>query len=193
MEFFPKSINSNILLERSTPILLSVGILFSIIIIFSIPEIIPVQNQLLTLPVRIIITKIGIDAHVESVGLTSDGAIDAPKKPINAAWFTGSSLPGEKGTAIIDGHFGWKNGLQAVFDNLHELKIHDEIYVENNKGVISKFIVKKIKVYGEDESTEEFFHPGDDASHLILITCGGVYDGLSKNYSERLVVFSDKE
>lgn len=38
---------------------------------------------------------------------------------------------------------------------------------------------------------DEVFHQGDDGSHLNLITCDGVWDGVEKSYSKRLVIFAD--
>ncbi|MCX6738919.1 MAG: class F sortase, partial [Candidatus Parcubacteria bacterium] len=66
------------------------------------------------LPVRIKIPKIRIDTTLERVGLASDGSVGIPSGPGNAAWFELSPRPGEKGNAIITGHFGWKNGIPAV-------------------------------------------------------------------------------
>src|SRR3989344_5889270 len=39
------------------------------------------------LPTRLKIPKINIDASVEYVGLTPDGAMDVPKGRVNVAWF----------------------------------------------------------------------------------------------------------
>lgn len=144
-------------------------------------------------PARLKILSINIDAPVEYVGLTSDGAMDVPKGPAEVAWFNLGPQPGENGSAVIAGHYGWKNNIPAVFDNLHKLRIGDKISVENEKGLATTFVVREIRIYGKDEDASEVFISSDGKSHLNLITCAGVWNQAEKTRSERLVVFTDKE
>jgi len=144
------------------------------------------------LPVRLKIPKIGVDAAIEHVGLTPDGDLGAPKQPPNAAWYTPSPRPGDSGNAIIDGHFGYKNRVPAVFDNLHRLETGDNLYIKDKEGATVTFVVRKLKTYSADESTADVFHPRDGRAHLNLITCKGTWDKARKSYSARLVVFTDK-
>ncbi len=148
----------------------------------------------LTLPVQIQIPKINLSASLESVGLTSDGAVGVPKAPANAAWFNAGPRPGEKGSAVIVGHYGrWKNGDGSVFDNINTLKKGDKLYVKNGKGTTITFIVKEIKKYDPDATAVDVFNSNDGKSHLNLITCEGAWNKISKSYSQRLVVFTDRE
>lgn len=147
-----------------------------------------------TLPVQIQIPKINVSATIESVGLTSDGAVDVPKVPANAAWYNIGPRPGEKGSAVIVGHYGSrKNGDGSVFDNINTLKKGDKLYVKNAKGAIITFIVKETKKYDPDAIAIDVFNSNDGKSHLNLITCEGIWNKISKSYSRRLVVFADKE
>jgi len=82
-----------------------------------------------------------------SLGLTTDGAMDVPKGPSNTAWFDLGTIPGDTGSAVIDGHSGWKNGIPAVFDDLYKLQKGDKVYVQNGKGIIITFVVREIKNY----------------------------------------------
>lgn len=139
------------------------------------------------------IPAIGVDSFIGRVGLTSLGAMDAPKGPTGVVLFDLGPNPGEVGSAVIAGHYGWKDGTPAVFDNLNKLKKGDKIYVDNENGGTSTFVVKEIVLYGENDDASKVFSSKDGKSHLNLITCGGVYNKLKKSYSNRLVVFSDKE
>lgn len=125
--------------------------------------------------------------------MLSDGEIDVPKDPSHVAWFNLGPLPGENGNSIINGHFGWKDGLPAVFDNLHALDIGDTMYIEDENGITITFIVNKIKKYSKIETTSEIFSSNDSKAHLVLITCAGIWDAKEKKYSERLVIFADME
>lgn len=139
------------------------------------------------------IPAIGVDSVIGHVGLTSLGAMDAPKGPTEVVLFDLGPNPGEAGSAVIAGHYGWKNGTPAVFDNLNKLKKGDKIYTNSENGIITTFIVRETILYGENDDASKIFFSKDGKSHLNLITCGGVYNKLKKSYSNRLVVFSDKE
>ena len=153
----------------------------------------PTAGARAELPIRFIIPKINVDATVEYVGVTSGGAMDVPKGPDAVAWFSLGSRPGETGSAVISGHYGWKNGIPAVFDNLHMLQKGDKLYVEDEKGAITTFVVREFRTYGGTEPAPEVFGSSDGKAHLNLITCTGVWNKTKKSYSQRLVVFADKE
>lgn len=119
--------------------------------------------------------------------------MDIPKNIKNVAWFENGPRPGEIGNAVIDGHFGWKNNIPAVFDNLYKISIGDKIYIEDDEGVTSTFVVREIKSYSENDYAGEIFNSNDGKAHLNLITCEGIWNKTQKSYSKRLVVFADKE
>lgn len=145
------------------------------------------------LPVRIKIPKINVDAYLEYVGLTPDGEMDIPKSPDSVAWFSLGARPGEIGSAVLSGHYGWKNGIRAVFDNLHKLKIGDKIYAEDEKGATIVFVVREVRKYGQKAYAADVFNSNDGKAHLNLVTCEGAWNKAEKSYSSRLVVFADKE
>lgn len=142
---------------------------------------------------RLKIPRINVDAAVESVGLTPDGAMDAPKGPADAAWFNLGPRPGEIGSAVVDGHFGRYNGVPAVFDNLSKLQKGDKLYVEDDTGATTIFVVRESRSYDPKADATDVFGSSDGKAHLNLITCEGVWDKTQKSYSDRLVVFADKE
>lgn len=195
---------SKISLKRSLIVLGIAGIIFSSIIIFFLTLDLssptsgqasqnPQQADLIRFPIRLRIPKINIDAAVEHVGLTSHGTMDVPKGPADVAWFDLGPRPGEDGNAVIAGHEGWKNGIPAVFDNLYKLQKGDELYVEDEKGAITTFVVREVRMYGENEDASVVFGSSDGKAHLNLITCEGIWNAAQKSYSNRLVVFTDKE
>ena len=144
-------------------------------------------------PVHITIPRINVDAVVQSVGLTDDGAMDAPKSPAEIGWYSLGARPGEIGSAVVAGHSGWKNNIPAAFDDLNKLRIGDKISVTDDKGKITTFIVRKIQMYDPKEDASDVFSSSDEKAYLNLITCEGVWDSVSKSSSKRLVVFTDKE
>lgn len=205
------SMQSNVLLKWPLFIVSIMGIIFSSIIIFFLIFYMPVQGSSDTktasitgtkniiigkqisigLPLRLKISKLKIDAPVKSLGLTSDGAMDTTKGPYDVAWYKFGPRPGEKGSAVIAGHYGrWKNGAVSVFNKLNTLVKGDIISVKDDKGAIISFVVRESKLYTPTAEATDVFYSNDGKSHLNLVTC--VQDKVSKKYTKRLVVFTDK-
>jgi LPXTG-site transpeptidase (sortase) family protein len=146
------------------------------------------------LPVRLKIPGIQVDAVVEQVGLTADGAMGIPKTPNDVAWFNVGPRPGDTGSAVIDGHFGtWKNGQGSVFDNLYKLHTGDTVYVQDDKGVTVAFVVREVRTYDAKADATGIFSSTDNQSHLNFITCEGMWNTFFKSYPQRLVVFTDRK
>lgn len=143
-------------------------------------------------PINIQIPSIHVDAKIESLGLNKKGAMDSPVGLVNTGWYNGGPRPGDVGSAVIDGHSGWKNGAPAAFDNLKNIKIGDRIYTTDIQGKITIFIVKEIKKYKPNADPTKIFVSSDDLSHLNLITCTGLWNIFKKTHEQRLVVFSDR-
>ena len=143
-------------------------------------------------PVRIIIPKINVDAVLEYVGLTPEGEMEEPTESDNAAWYNSRPLPGEVGTSVIAGHFGFKDNKPAVFDKLHKLRKGDEIYIKDSKGAVVTFVVQDLKDYVPEQDATDVFGSSDGKSHLNLITCKGAWNESLKSYDTRLVVFTDR-
>jgi len=153
----------------------------------------PTRETSFWLPMRLEIPKINVDAVVDYVGLASDGAMDVPEGPSDVAWFDLGPRPGEKGSSVIDGHSGWKDGTQAVFDNLYKLQKGDKIYVKDVKGTTASFVIREIRTYDPQADASSVFGSTDGNAHLNLITCTGTWDKITQSHSERLVVFADEE
>lgn len=153
------------------------------------------QEQIIYgIPARLKIPVINVDASVESLGVTVSGDMDVPKGSDNVAWYELGTRPGENGSAVIAGHFGtWKNGKGSVFDKLHTLKVGDKIYIEDEKGEAVTFVVREIRNFDPKADATEVFSSDDEKAHLNLITCEGAWNKDSKSYSQRLVVFADRE
>lgn len=144
-------------------------------------------------PIRLDIPSIGVWAVVDSVGLTVDGAMDIKKNPDDVAWYNLGARPGDIGNAVIAGHYGWENGKGSVFNELHTLKKGDEVSVNDETGKLTVFVVRKSERYDPAADATTIFRSNDGKAHLNLITCEGVWNNITKTYSGRLVVFTDKK
>jgi len=142
------------------------------------------------IPIAIVIPKINLHASVESVGMDSKGRMDVPKNANDTAWYSPGYKPGMSGSAVIDGHLDRVTGAPAVFWNLKFLSAGDDIIVSENNGLVYTFAVNRIMRYPYDSFPIKEVFGATKSPMLNLITCNGVWDKNSKNYSDRLVVYS---
>jgi sortase A len=145
-------------------------------------------------PARLIIPSIGVNASVQSVGLskTGSGAIGTPSNFTDVAWYNRSPVPGDSGIAIIDGHLDGRTVPEAVFYHLADLTEGQNIYVQDRAGVQQRFIVTGRQVLPNDADTSSIF-ARTDTPQLVLITCTGDWIPEKHEYSDRVVVFATRE
>lgn len=166
------------------------------------PTAAPVQQQPSATPVReeadlgkpvrfkIDAAKVKVNAEVEHVGVTEGNAMDVPRAWENVAWYKLGFTPGEKGNSVLAGHLDSDTG-PAVFWNLEDLKVGEEVSVLMDTGKTLRFRVTKAQVYyDEDAPLHEIFGPSD-SKRLNLITCDGAFDPETKRYDRKLVVFTE--
>jgi len=143
-----------------------------------------------SVPDRVRIPSIRVDAPVMPVGLDSDGWVGAPppEDPNLAGWFTGAVSPGEKGTAVVVGHVDNKMG-PAVFYGLGALKKGNRVEVARKDGKTAVFEIYGIEVFAKNNFPGDRVYGSKGDPELRVITCGG---GFSKQhgYDGNVVVFA---
>jgi LPXTG-site transpeptidase (sortase) family protein len=139
-------------------------------------------------PVALSIPSIGVQSRLVGLGLDSDGAMEVPKNPAEAGWFTQGPTPGALGPAVIAGHVTW-NG-PAVFRRLSSMRRGDQVTVTRKDGKTAVFRVTRVDRFSKSRfPTEAVYGPIDHAG-LRLITCGGTYDAAEHTYLDNVVVFA---
>jgi hypothetical protein len=143
-------------------------------------------------PVRIKIPTIGVDAVVEQVGKTPDGAMDVPHDYSETAWYDLGPRPGEPGNAVIDGHVDSTTG-KAVFWDLRKLTHGDQIIVVGDDGVERHFAVSGVEAYPHTDVPLDRVFGASPGVHLNLITCDqtSMFDYTQRQYASNLVVYAD--
>lgn len=141
-------------------------------------------------PKSIDIPKIGVSANIENVGLDSEGKMDVPKNVYNVGWYELGFRPGEKGSAVVAGHLDGVNGEPVIFFNLNSLNQGDFVTITDDKNNKYRFVVYDKRVYPYDQLPLTDIFASNENTSLNLITCDGVFDRQSRNYSQRLVVYS---
>ena len=151
-----------------------------------------ISEQQIGVPQLFQIPKLTLKAHIESVGMDTQGRMATPKDADNVAWYNLGNKPGKPGNAVIAGHFDKASGAPAVFWNLDKLVVGDRVVVTDDNGKDITFaVVRKVKYPYNDFPLQEVFGSSTE-SLLNLITCQGGWNNTTKNYSHRLVVYAKR-
>jgi LPXTG-site transpeptidase (sortase) family protein len=137
-------------------------------------------------PVRLVISRIGVDATIESRGLDAGRNMLTPKDYHDVAWYNLGPRPGEPGNALLNGHVDWWTGA-AVFTRLSELRAGDMLTVVREDGTRLSFKVTGRQVVKAGARVASLFAPSKVAS-LTLITCTGPWDASILSATHRLLV-----
>lgn len=148
-------------------------------------------KQAPAVPVHITIPAINVDTAVGSVGMDSQGRMDVPKTSDDTAWYDLGFKPGEKGSAVIDGHLDKVTGAPAVFWNLKNLQSGDKITITDAHNQSYTFVVTSVMQYPWNDFPLQQVFNTTDKPRLNLITCSGTWDEGTHNYSTRTVVYSE--
>ncbi|MFJ9884317.1 class F sortase [Streptomyces sp. NPDC091287] len=128
-------------------------------------------------PAHVSIPSIGIQSTLMELGLNADGTVEVPpaEKGMTAGWYTGASVPGAPGPAVLIGHNDTRFG-RAVFHDLKDIREGAEVLVRDGAGKTLRFTVTgKETVSKKAFPTERVYGPTKDST-LRLITCDGEFD-----------------
>ena len=141
----------------------------------------------LLIPNDYVYLKIKVDANIQYVGVTKAGKMATPNNFTDVGWYKNGTVPGEKGSAVIAGHVDDGLAFPAVFADLGEMKIGDDIYIDTIGGKTLDFKITNIQSYPALADATEIFTQ-NDANYLKLITCTGVWSQTHKTHDQRLVI-----
>ena len=105
-------------------------------------------------------------------------------------WYQSGPIPGQRGSAVIDGHLDRPGALPAVFWRLHELKQGDIVTVKDASGHGLHFQVTKVASYPPDNAPTAQIFGNSSGYFLNLITCAGQWIPKRHQTSLRLVVYT---
>jgi LPXTG-site transpeptidase (sortase) family protein len=138
-------------------------------------------------PVSVSIPSIKVQTTLQMLNLDSAGALNPPTNLTQAGWYTGSSIPGQAGPAVLAGHIDSVSG-PAVFYRLGLLKSGDTVTVALSDGSTVEFAVTAVASYPKNDfPTLSVYGPVPDPE-LRLITCGGSF--ANGHYLNNTVVYA---
>jgi hypothetical protein len=143
-------------------------------------------------PLRLSIPAVGINAVIERVGTLANGDMATPTRSpwLDTGWYSDGPLPGERGSAVIDGHLDRPGGYPAVFWYLRAIHVGDTVSVTEQDGQQLRFHVTRIAYYAPQDAPLQDIFGNRSGSYLNLITCAGDWIPDQHQTTLRLVVYT---
>ena len=135
------------------------------------------------------IPSLGIyNARIMELGVKENGELATPWNIYDMGWYTGSSLPGQVGVSMFDGHGG--DIGYGILKTLPRIAIGAIIKIEMGDGRVFNYRVvdTAVKAIGDEANAymaTAFSTPDGSRSSLSIITCTGDYWQYSQTYSHR--------
>lgn len=144
-----------------------------------------------SIPVRIRIPAIGVDAAVAEVGKNPDGSIQVPPLAVHnlAAWYRYGPTPGQRGAAVIVGHVD-SYTAPSVFYSLKYLRAGEKIYIALADGRQAVFSVDQLQDAAKTHFPTRSVYGALPYPGLRLITCGGSFDTATGHYLDNIIVYA---
>jgi hypothetical protein len=144
-------------------------------------------------PVHLDIPAIGVSTPLMALGLNPDGTIAVPPlhRDAPAGWYRYLVTPGEVGPAVILGHVDTARDGPAVFYRLQELRPGDTVAVRRVDGTTAVFRVSHVARYPKLAFPAAEVYGTVDHPALRLITCGGSFDPIHRQYRGNVVVYAE--
>ena len=149
----------------------------------------PVMQR--SVPTRLSIPSIGVDAPFVPLSLGADGALEPPpmSQPSEVGYYADGPTPGEQGAAIVAGHVDTKTG-PAVFLLLSLVKPGASVSVKRADGSTAAFKVDSVQTFSKASFPDQKVYGATADAQLRIITCGGTFDRTKQDYKDNVVVFA---
>lgn len=152
----------------------------------------PGSEAVASAPVRLVIPGIGVDAPVSVKGIDAAGVMEPPDGPGDVAWYAFTARPGGGGNAVFSAHVDYRDHGPAVFARLGDLQKGDLVEIRLADASVYRYVVVLSRVYEAALAPAEEIVGPTSKEVVTLITCTGRFDGVSRQYSHRLVVRAER-
>ncbi len=148
-----------------------------------------------TVPLRLMIDSLGVDAPVGVYELDENGVPEVPVADDAGevvAWYDFSSKPGAGSNAVFAGHINW-NRAPAVFADLGDLQAGDVVRLVSDDGREYTYeVFANFAVDPYDTESLKVMAP-TETDTVTLITCGGTWipdpsEQFGGDYTTRTIV-----
>jgi sortase (surface protein transpeptidase) len=143
----------------------------------------------MSIPVRISIPAIGVNARVIPLGLNRDRTIQVPRNLNDTGWFRPGPEPGEQGAAVIVGHLASRS-RPGVFYRLRHLPVGGVIRVHLKGGDTVRFMARSMVRVPKNRFPTKRVYAHTKMPTLRLVTCAGRLNPSTGHHDDNYIVFA---
>ncbi|MFP3713045.1 class F sortase [Puerhibacterium sp. TATVAM-FAB25] len=137
---------------------------------------------------RVAVEELGIDVPVVPVGVDGGGAMDLPNDARTAGWYRhGPGPTSAAGTTVVAAHVDDEAGA-GPFARLRSLAAGAEVVVTDADGTRHAYAVTEVRSVPKPEVPLDDVFDRTGGPRLVLVTCGGAWDGERRSYSDNVLV-----
>ncbi|MGE0299040.1 class F sortase [Pseudonocardia sp.] len=146
-----------------------------------------------TVPVTLELPSRQVSAAVVPVVTGQDGGLIVPEPPSTVGWWTPSALPGGTGgTTVVAGHVDTRTGGIGALAVLREVEVGEPVVLSGADGRVVAYRVVARRHHPKADLPPEIFAVGGPP-RLVLITCGGTFDPVTRHYGDNVVVYAEPD
>jgi hypothetical protein len=148
----------------------------------------PISSPMGAEPSRLRIPTLGVDAPIVSVSVHA-GELGVPDNPHMVGWWERGALAGAlQGTVVLDGHVDTvADGPGALF-HLADLQVDTPLTLSTPDRQFD-YVVRAVRRYPKTGLPEDIFNTSG-LPRLSIITCGGFFNRITRQYADNIVVFA---
>lgn len=140
-------------------------------------------------PSRLRQPDLGVDAPVLPVEVRKDGELEVPDDPRLLGWWRQGAHPGGSGGVLIAGHVDSSDRGPGALFHLARTRPGQTLIVDTNLGP-HRYTVTGVRRYDKAELPTSLFS-STGPGRLTLITCGGEFNTITRQYADNVVVTAD--
>lgn len=140
-------------------------------------------------PVRVAVPALSVDAPVVPVGVDEvTGGMEIPEDAAVVGWYRyGPGLDAAQGSTVLAGHVDRAGQEGALFD-LRDLEPGATLEAAGPDGRVRPYVVRAREQWSKGRVPLEQLFARDGPARLVVITCGGPFDPITRSYRDNLVV-----
>lgn len=140
-------------------------------------------------PLLLHVPALELNARIVPVDVQPEGRLQVPDDPAVLGWWRGGGVPGTgRGSVVLDGHIDTRAAGAGAFFHLADLRPGDPVFLDDT-GRRRAYEVVAVRSYAKPDLPPETFDT-EGEPRLVLISCGGSFDGASRRYSDNVVVYA---
>lgn len=123
--------------------------------------------------------------------LDANAVLPIPANLGEATWW-GAGLDASSGASVFAGHVNW-GGRVGPFAELWDDRVNQTVTVTDHNGTAWRYRISQVFTLHKDElatRADELFSQ-DGPHRIVLVTCGGRWQGGSTGYAENRVVVAE--